>query len=138
MEHLFYQEYRKLYDQGYTFGLNPVFANFEDLNLIAPNQRNSAFINGFRIGRTEYEKLNGRVADGIPAVVLTERILLGFRIDAQLGIPLQADKFNSRQTEIIRQHYESGAKRYDLSQHLCLYKLLAENEIGVLPSDTDY
>ncbi len=137
MEHLFHQEYRKAYDQGYTFGLNPAFSCCEDVTKLAPNQRNEAFVSGFKIGRKEYEKLNGSVADGIPPVILTERILLGFRIDAQLGIPLQTDNFNPRQLEFIRYHYDRGAKRYHLDQHLNLYRILVDNGIGVLPPDSE-
>ena len=137
MEHLFQEEFQKSYDQGYTFGLNPIFANCEDLGKIAPNQRNEAFVRGFEIGRDEYEQLNGKVCDGIPAVILTEKILLGYRIDAQLGIPLEALNFTPNQMMVIRKHYACGAKRYDWLQHLCLYRVLEQNRISVLPHACD-
>ena len=137
MEHLFHQENQKSYDQGYTFGLNPIFSNCEDLEQLAPNQRNEAFVRGFLIGRDEYEKRNGKVCDGIPSVVLTEKILLGYRIDAQLGIPLQAIHFTPSQMKVIRKHYECGAKRYDWMQHLCLYRIMEQNCISVLPAEMD-
>ena len=133
MEHLFQEEFRRSYDQGYAFGLNPSFAKWEDLNSLAPNQRNEAFVRGFKIGREEYEKLNGSVHEQMPEIILTERMLLGFRIDAQLGIPLQVAKFNDRQKQFIKLHYESGAKLYNLSQHLNLYSILIENDISTLP-----
>lgn len=135
MEHLFQQEFQKSYDQGYAFGLNPIFATCENLDKIAPNQRNEAFISGFQIGRAEYEELNGSVEDGIPEVILTEQILLGFRIDAQLGIPLQAENFNLKQMAFIKEHYEIGAKRYDFMQQISFYRVLADNEISTLPVD---
>lgn len=131
MEHL-YSEFRH-YDQGYTFGLNPVFANCEDLSNVAPAQRNEAFIRGFTIGRREYEKLNGKVAAGIPKVILTEKLLIGFAIDGQLGIPLQAENFNDRQLQIIRQHYEYGASRYNFCKNESLFHLLIDNGISILP-----
>lgn len=131
MENISHPEFQKFYDHGYTFGMNPIFEECEDLSRIAPKYRNEAFLRGFTVGRNEYEKLNGSVCDGIPNQILTERILLGFRIDAQLGIKLEAEGYNDFQMKLIVSHYEAGAGRYNESQNFSLYSLLGENGIGL-------
>lgn len=129
MEDIFNSKYRKKYIQGYTFGLFPVFADCEDMLRVAPHYNNEAFISGFQEGRFEYEKLNGKIADGIPENIITEKILADFFLEGKLGLPLAISGFTPHQETLIRQYHQSGYTYYEPDFDISLYILLVANGV---------
>lgn len=130
MEDIFNSTYRKYYIQGYTFGLLPVFHDCEDMLKIAPHFQNEAFISGFHEGRHEYEKLNGKLDEGIPERIITEKILADYFLEGKLGMPCDLDGYTQHQKEIIKQYYTSGASYYIPGYDSGLNSLLGFNSIG--------
>ncbi|HEY0090984.1 MAG TPA: hypothetical protein VGB43_00735 [Flavobacterium sp.] len=131
MENIFNPKYRKTYLQGYTFGLLPVFHDCEDMLKIAPHFNNDAFVSGFNEGRLEYEKLNGKISDGIPQNIVTEKVLEGFLIEGMLGMDFNEDGFTSFQKTHIRKYYQNGWSHYEPNFDISLYSLLALNGIDL-------
>ncbi len=129
MENIFNPAYRQKYIQGYTFGLFPVFHDCEDMLKIAPHYNNEAFILGFHEGRFEYEKLNGKLSEGIPSQILTEKILDEFFLEGKLGVSLDVSGYTPHQVSIIRQYYESGYTYYESNFDISLYRILLQNGI---------
>ena len=129
MEEIFNPTYRKTYIQGYTFGLLPVFHDCEDMLMIAPHFNNEAFITGFNDGRLEYENLNGKVENGIPEHIITEKVLAGFFLEGKLGMRLSTEGYTPHQTELIRKYYQSGYTYYESNFDISLYRHLAINQI---------
>ncbi len=129
MADIFNPSYKKQYIQGYTFGLLPVFHDCEDMLKIAPHFQNEAFISGFYEGRHEYEKLNGRICDGVPEKIITEKILADFFLEGKLGMPCDLEGYTNHQAAIIRQYYDSGASYFVSGFDLRLNALLIENNI---------
>jgi hypothetical protein len=129
MEYIFNPKNKKQYVQGYTFGLFPVFHDCEDMLKIAPHFNNEAFIIGFHEGRFEYEKLNGKVCEGIPEKIITEKVLADFFLEGKLGMPCNTDGYTPHQTIIIRQYYQSGYSYFSPDFDMPLLEVLADNGI---------
>ncbi len=129
MADIFNPTYKKQYIQGYTFGLLPVFHDCEDMLKIAPHFQNDAFIAGFYEGRHEYEKLNGKICNGIPEKIITEKILADFFLEGKLGMPLDLEGYTPYQSKIIRQYYNSGASYFVQGFDIGLGALMIENDI---------
>lgn len=125
MEEIFNSRYRKLYIQGYTFGLLPVFCDCEDMLRVAPHLQNDAFISGFYEGRYEYERLNGPLELGIPDNIITQKILADFFLDGRLGLSLSLEGYTPHQQEIIMQYYASGQSYYSSQYDQPLSSLLS-------------
>jgi hypothetical protein len=123
--------YRKLYLDGYVFGQNPAFLDCEDIAKSAPRYNNRAFLNGFQTGRKDYEKLNGKLNDGVPRKILTTKILGRFTQSGQLGMPLEAVGYNSHQLKYIKEYYAKGRSNYVPENDFNLYLLLSENGIKI-------
>ena len=134
MEDLHDPLFRKLYMDGYIFGQNPAFLDCEDIAKSAPRYNNRAFISGFKSGRDEYEKLNGKLQDGVPGKILTSKILEKFRKTGELGLPLDAVGYNSRQLSYIREYYSKGNCNYIPENDFSLYLLLSKNGIAINPN----
>src|SRR5690606_15805340 len=105
----------------------PVFHDCEDMLRIAPHFQNKAFIEGFREGRHEYEKLNGPIENGIPEKIITQKILADFFMEGRLGMPVELDGYTPHQREIILQYYNSGASYYIPGFDHNLNVILVEN-----------
>lgn len=131
VEDIFNDKHRKLYIQGYTFGLLPVFHDCEDMLRIAPHFQNEAFISGFCEGRHEYERLNGPLHKGIPEKIITEKILADYFMDGRLGLPIDLDGYTGHQRKIILQYYNSGVSYYSQGFDSPLHDLLAQSGIGM-------
>ena len=129
MEHLFDSTYRKKYIQGYTFGLLPVFTDCEEMLKFAPHFNNEAFILGFDEGRFEYEKLNGKVAEGVPAQIITEGVLAGYFLEGKLGMPISTEGYTHNQITLIREYYQSGYSYYQPNFDSSLQNMLVESGI---------
>ena len=126
MENLYNSTFRKQYMNGYIFGQNPIFLDFEDLTNVAPQYNNEAFLAGFKSGRKKYERINGRLEDGIPNKILTDKILEDFLIAGELGMPMDAVGYNSLQISYITKYYRNGCQYYNSDNDICLYSMLCE------------
>ena len=124
MSNIFNPIYRQDYLQGYTNGLNPY------LN-IADNQ-NEAHIYGFNQGRTEYEKMNGKIIHGIPKLIVTNKVLEDFLLAGMLGISVNDDDYTAFQIDIISKWYQSGIEKYNPVQSSYLLGILEKNEIDII------
>ena len=111
---------------GYIFGQNPIFLDFEDLTNVAPQYNNEAFLAGFKSGRKKYERINGRLEDGIPNKILTDKVLEDFLIAGELGMPMDAIGYNSLQISYITKYYRNGCQYYNSDNDICLYSMLCE------------
>lgn len=124
MSNIFNPIYRQDYLQGYTNGLNPY------LN-IADNQ-NEAHIYGFNQGRTEYEKMNGKIIHGIPKLIVTNKVLEDFLLAGMLGISVNDDDYTAFQIDVISKWYQSGIEKYNPVQSSYLLGILEKNEIDII------
>jgi hypothetical protein len=131
MEELRDPLFRKLFTDGFVFGQNPVFADCEDIARSAPKYNNRAFLSGFKSGRQEYEKLNGKLCDGIPKKILTTKILAEFKLAGSLGMPIHNGGFNSRQRAHINVSYNMGREEYAAENDFKLFLLLADIGISI-------
>jgi len=131
MENLFNPTYRKHYSKGYVFGQNPVFSEFEDISQVAPGFNNDAFKSGFESGRTQYERMNGKLSEGIPTMIITDKLLEEFKFLAQIGMTLEIEGFTLRQLHFINQSRLIGESELNPNQIICLFQLLALNGISL-------
>jgi hypothetical protein len=122
MKKIFSPAYRQDYVEGYSIGLNP-FEPFRSAKL------NDAFSTGFRSGRSDYEHMNGRISDGIPPRIVTDKVLEDFLITGLLGLPLDAVGYTSYQMDMIEKWYQSGIEKYDPDQSILLFEILEKNGI---------
>ncbi|MCG9790890.1 hypothetical protein [Flavobacterium algicola] len=121
MGNIFDPIYRQGYMEGYATGFDPLGQLNYDI------QNCSAFYSGFLCGRSDYERLNGKIAEGIPSRIVTKKVLDEFQLAGMLGMDIDSDNFTHYQLTIIEDWYKSGIENYDLNQSLSLLSLL-ENE----------
>jgi hypothetical protein len=129
MEHLYNPLYTKLYKQGYTFGLNPVFSDCETFSKIGPKYNNEAFLCGFESGRSEYERLNGLVADGIPKRIVTRVVEHVFFLLGLTGLRFAAFGYTKYQSAVLERSYRNGLGLYNADNDIELYLMLSEHSI---------
>jgi len=122
MENIFNPVYRKDYLAGYSIGLNPFLKN----NLY---QNNDAFSSGFNSGRSDYERMNGNLTNGIPDKIVTNAVLEDFLLAGLLGMRIDASGYTSYQMHIIEKWYQSGIEQYDPNENIYLLALLEKNGI---------
>jgi hypothetical protein len=113
------------YFDGYSTGLDPLkqFKNIEN---------NEAFVMGFNSGRSDYERMNGCISNGIPQKIVTDEILEDYLLSGVLGLPIDADGYTSHQSDLIEKWYQSGIEKYDPYQSIGLFEILEKN--GILMS----
>ncbi|MBF0694750.1 MAG: hypothetical protein IR153_06810 [Flavobacterium sp.] len=126
MENIFNSKFRKQYLNGYVFGQNPIFLDFEDLTSVAPQFNNEAFLAGFKSGRRKYERINGLLENGIPENILTDKDLDEYLLAGELGMPLEAEGYTELQMSYIIKYYRSGSKNYNSDRDIALYSFLSD------------
>jgi hypothetical protein len=125
MENFYNPVYRDEYLQGFAVGLNPNHENH------MVDQTKKAFNSGFQYGREEYERLNGKIALGIPKHILTDKILEEFMLAGMLGMAIEYGHYTPHQLNIIEQWYKSGIEKYDANETIYLLALLESEGIEV-------
>lgn len=125
MKNIFDPAYRKDYIDGYSSGLNPFS------QLVNCRQNNEAFNAGFNYGRMDYERMNGYILNGIPKLIVTDKVLEDFLLAGLLGMNIDADGYTSHQVEIIEKWYQSGIEKYDPDESIYLFAILEQNGISV-------
>ena len=124
MKKIFSPAYRQHYFEGYSIGLNP----FLEFNYA---KRNEAFIAGFDSGRSDYERMNGCISDGIPECIVTNKILEDFLLSGLLGLSIDTEGYTSYQMNLIEKWYQSGVEKYEPNQSIALFELLEKNGIQI-------
>jgi len=124
MENIFNPAYREEYFEGYSRGLNP-YLHF------SPNQYSEAFNSGFHFGRLDYERMNGYITNGIPNLIVTDKILEDFLLAGMLGMCIDADGYTPFQFKIIQKWYQSGVEKYDPDESIYLLAILEKNGIEI-------
>lgn len=122
MKNIYSPAYRQEYLKGYSIGLNP----FQQVNSM---KNNEAFTTGFNSGRSDYERMNGCITDGIPQRIVTDKVLEDFLVAGLLGLPIDADGYTLHQINMIEKWYQSGIEKYDPNQSISLFEILEENGI---------
>lgn len=126
MEDIFDPVYRQDYMEGYSYGLNPF------LHLNSNKKKCQAFNIGFDSGRSDYERLNGKITNGIPSRIVTNKVLDEFQLAGMLGMNIDSEGFTSYQLSIIEDWYKSGVENYDANQGLYLLAILESNGIQTM------
>jgi hypothetical protein len=126
MEDIFDPVYRQGYMEGYSLGLNP----FCQLHYNVKNCK--AFDSGFNSGRSDYERLNGKIANGIPNRIVTKKVLDEFQLAGMLGMSIDSEGFTVFQLNIVEEWYKSGVENYDLDESLSLLAILENNGIQTM------
>ncbi|WP_366182771.1 hypothetical protein [Flavobacterium ovatum] len=126
MEDIFDPVYRQGYIEGYSLGLNP----FYQLNYSIRNCQ--AFNSGFNSGRSDYERLNGKIVNGIPNRIVTKKVLDEFQLAGMLGMSIDSEGFTAYQLNVIEEWYKSGVEKYDLDESLYLLAILENNGIQTM------
>lgn len=124
MKNIFSPVYRQDYIQGFSNGLNPYLK-------IKENQKD-AYVFGFNQGRLDYERMNGKVAYGIPKLIVTNKVLEDFLLAGMLGISINDDDYTAFQIDVISKWYQSGIEKYNPSQSSYLLGILEENGIDII------
>ncbi|GIZ10474.1 hypothetical protein [Flavobacterium sp. UMI-01] len=126
MEDIFDPVYRQGFMEGYSLGLNP----FCQLNFTVQNCQ--AFNSGFNSGRSDYERLNGKIANGIPSRIVTKKVLDEFQLAGMLGMNIDSEGYTPYQLNIIQEWYQSGIENYDVDESLYLLAILESNGIQTM------
>ena len=124
MKNIFNPVYRHDYLEGYTLGLNPYSKELE--------HQNDAYNFGFSQARLDYESKNGKISNGIPQLIVTNKVLEDFLLAGMLGMSINADGYTAFQIEVIQKWYESGVEKYDANQSLYLLAILEQNGIEIV------
>lgn len=122
MKKTFSIAYKRAYFDGYSTGLNPL----KSYQIIGSNE---AFTVGFHSGRTDYERMNGSIIDGIPTRILTDDLLEEFLLAGVLGLPVDFEGYTVHQMNVIEKWHQSGIEKYDPVQNNELLEILVKNEI---------
>ncbi|WPR73039.1 hypothetical protein SLW70_07940 [Flavobacterium sp. NG2] len=112
--------------EGYSYGLNPF------LHLNSSKKECQAFNVGFHCGRSDYERLNGKITDGIPSRIVTNKVLDEFQLAGMLGMNIDSEGFTEYQLNIIEDWYKCGIEKYDADQSLYLLAILEQNNIQTM------
>lgn len=123
MEDIFDPVYRQNYLEGYANGANP----FSYLN--GCEKECKAYKSGFTFGRSDYERLNGKISNGIPQRILCNRVLDEFQLSGMLGMSFDSEGYTPFQLDIIEQWYKSGVGSYDLDENIYLLAILESKGI---------
>lgn len=123
MKNIFKKAKKQEYLEGYTIGLNPY--------LNCDTAKNQDFTIGFNDGRAEYEKMNGKIAYGVPQLIVTNKVLEDFLLAGMLGMEINSDDYNSFQIDIILKWYLSGVEKYNPKHSIYLVEILEENGIEI-------
>jgi hypothetical protein len=91
-----------------------------------------AYNYGFRQGRLDYEKMNGKIIHGIPKLIVTNKVLEDFLLAGMLGISINDDDYTAFQIDVISKWYQSGIEKYNPSQSSYLLAILEENGIDII------
>ncbi|MFM9825499.1 hypothetical protein [Flavobacterium sp.] len=126
MSNIFNSVYRQDYLLGYEIGLNPFS------NLASSKKNNNAYSSGYENGRSEYENLNGSIANGIPNKIVTDIILEEFLLAGMLGINIDYQDYTDFQMNCIEKWYQSGLEKYDPNESIYLLAILEQNGIYTL------
>ena len=94
------------YKEGYANGLNP----FLEYN---SNMKIDACLEGFNAGRSDYERMNGFIREGIPQRIVTEKVLEDFLVAGLLGLPIDDEGYTPHQLGVIAEWYQSGIEKYE-------------------------
>ena len=121
MQDIYNPIYRKDYFEGFSEGLNPT--------LLLKDSRSEAFLDGFQLGREEYENLNGKISNGIPQLIVTTKVLEDFLMAGMLGMNIDETGYTPFQIEVIQKWYQSGIEKYDVYSNRSLLTILDNNGI---------
>ena len=131
MENLYDPKYLKRYKQGYCFGLNPVFSDFEDISRLSTRFNTQGFRDGFACGRMEYEALNGSLENGIPAKILSQTVLDDFLLLGMTGMAPEMSGYTQTQKRHILKSYERGLRQHNPDHDIILFSLLDESGVAL-------
>ena len=123
-KNIFSPTYRQDYFEGYSIGLNPYKS-------IECTEKSKAFYSGFESGRLDYESRNGKICDGIPNCIVTNKILEEFLLAGLLGLSIETDSYTIFQLNVIVKWYQSGTEKYDPSQTNYLLTILENKGIEI-------
>lgn len=123
MKNIFDPIYRQDYLDGYTNGLNPY--------LHVSIETTEAYTYGFGQGRLSYESMNGKISQGIPKLIVTNKVLEDFLLAGMLGMDINSDGYTAFQIEVIQKWYQSGVEKYDPNQSIYLHTILEQNGIEI-------
>ena len=124
-QNIFNPVFRQDYLDGYSLGLNPYSKNVS-------KETNEAFIFGFNSGRKYYEEMNGNVVDGIPHLIVTEKVLEEFLLAGLLGLKIDTYGYTPHQLNVLAKWYQSGTEQYNPTEGIYLISMLEENGIEII------
>lgn len=122
IRNIFNSAYRQEYFEGYSKGINP----FPEASFHSGSE---AFNSGFAIGRMDYEEMNGNIEEGIPQLIVTNKVLEEFLLSGLLGLSIDTSGYTPYQLNIIDKWYQSGMEKFDTNQSIYLYQILEEKGI---------
>lgn len=123
-KNIFSPIYRQDYFEGYALGLNP-----RKSRMII--DKSDAFYSGFNSGRLDYESMNGSISNGIPKIIVTNKVLEEFLLAGLLGLNIETDGYTLFQLNVIEKWYQSGIEKYDPIQTNYLVSILEKNDIEI-------
>lgn len=123
-KNIFSPIYRQDYFEGYALGLNP-----HKSRMII--DKSDAFYTGFNSGRMDYESMNGKINNGIPKNIVTNKVLEEFLLAGLLGLSIETDGYTLFQLNVIEKWYQSGIEKYDPNQTNYLISILEKKGIEI-------
>lgn len=121
---IFTTAYRQDYFEGYSNGLDP-------FNPLHYTKTTNAFLEGIKAGRVDYESMNGPITNGIPALIVTNKVLDEFLLAGLLGLSVDTEGYTAFQLHIIAKWYQSGTEKYDPDQSMYLAEILEQKGISI-------
>jgi hypothetical protein len=122
------EEYINLLTKGFLHIENP-FTNLTLILTLDPEKNNTPFLDGFNRGRKQYEKLNGKITDGIPNLIMNERTVEVFKTEGLTGGHLDLSRLSPHQAKVARECYRKGIAQHDPGCDVALAGLLSQNGI---------
>lgn len=116
--------YRLEYFEGYKSGLDPEI-------IVNRKKDNDAFTAGFRLGRLEFESMNGSLTNGLPRRIVTTKVLEDFQLAGMLGLSIDTADYTPYQLHIISQWYQNGIEQYNPDHSSYLIDILEQNGIEI-------
>ena len=118
----------KEYKQGYSFGISPVFLEYENLDYCGTKFRNETFKIGFCDGRKLFNHLNGS-NKSLPSVILTINNLYSSYSDGAMNRNCEFDNQLTNYQTAVMKFYHNLVKE---ENHSSLYSVLNILQIEIL------
>jgi hypothetical protein len=113
------------YEKGFVIGQDPTQKRMDYI------EDNAALLKGFDNGRIQYIKLNGPLASGIPAKIVTKALLEEYKLHGAIGMRVCVKGYTKLQAMHLCRSYSKGRNDNDPANDIALCMLLKSAGIAI-------